>query len=55
MLLSVNMTQMKRWNVTSDNVRYFESIMANDGKFFTLDARPYVDLLCDFNIFYTAS
>lgn len=52
-LLSVNMRHMDRWRVTSDNVRFYDCIMRNKGTFLTLDYRPYVDLLCQFNIFYT--
>ena len=51
--LSVNMAQMDRFQVCADTVVCYENIIANGGKFFTLDARRYVDLLCEFNIFYT--
>jgi hypothetical protein len=51
--ISVNMSQMNRWKVYSDNVRYYDSIMSTNGKVVTLDTKPYVDLLTDFNIFYT--
>ena len=53
MLLSINMLQMKRWQVNQDNVRYFDNIYKAGGIFQTLDPRPYVDLLCGFCIFYT--
>jgi hypothetical protein len=51
--LSVNMNQMSNWKVDSDNIRYFDSIMKTKGKVSTLDARTYVEFLCEFNIFYT--
>lgn len=51
--LSINMAKMDRWQVNSDNVRLFDSIHVAGGKFFTLDAQPYINLLCEFNIFYT--
>ena len=49
----VNMSHMNRWQVTSDNVRWFDSIMRTKGIVVTLDSRPYVDFLNEFNIFYT--
>jgi len=51
--VGVNMRQMNRWQVTSDNVRWFDSIMRTKGIVVTLDSRPYVDFLNEFNIFYT--
>jgi hypothetical protein len=52
--MSINMQQFRaKFNVTSDNVVMFEKIMATSGKFFTLDARPYVEELGLFGIFYT--
>ena len=54
MEFSVNMKQMGRFNVTSDNVRWYENIIATNGKFFTLTPDVYRDLLCEFGIFYTA-
>ena len=51
--ISVNMRQMNRWQVTSDNVRWFEAIHRANGRLITLDARPYVEWLNTFNIFYT--
>lgn len=53
--LHVNMKQMDRWKVTSDNVRWFDSIVCTGGEVSTLDMRPYVEFLCEFNIFYTAT
>jgi hypothetical protein len=47
------MNQMSNWKVDSDNIRYFDSIMKTKGKVSTLDARTYVEFLCEFNIFYT--
>ena len=52
--LWVNMVQMNRWKVTSDNVRFYDAIMCNHGTVLTLDSRPYVELLTDFSIFFTA-
>lgn len=51
--LSVNMKQLKRWKVDSDNVKFYDKIWQNQGKFYTLDVRPYVELLQKYNIFYT--
>ena len=51
--INVNMVDMKKFNVCSDNVRVFESIKKNKGSFFTLDTRPYVEELNEFGIFYT--
>jgi len=51
--IRVNVQQMSRWNVTADNVREYDSIMRNGGEVLTLDARPYVERLCEFSIFYT--
>jgi hypothetical protein len=48
------MTQFRqKWKYTSDNVKYAEMIEKNHGKFFTLDATPYVERLDEFCIFYT--
>jgi hypothetical protein len=52
-LLSVNLAQMKKWKVYSDNIRYYDAIMAAKGKLHVLDVRPYMDNLNDFSIFYT--
>ena len=52
-MLSVNMKQMNKWNVTQDNVRFYDSIMRNKGKVVSLDYRAYMELLNEFNIFYT--
>jgi len=43
--IKINMKQMARWNVDSDNVKFFDVIQINKGSFFTLDSRPYVELL----------
>jgi len=51
--ISINMKQMSKWNVTSDNVKYFDIIQVNKGKFFTLDSRTIQELLNEFGIFYT--
>jgi hypothetical protein len=51
--IRVNISQMDRWKVCADNVQYYNSIMIAGGTFLTLDAKPYVDLLNEFNIFYT--
>lgn len=51
---SINMRQMRdKWKPFSDNVKYQEKILENQGKFFTLDTRPYEDWLNEFNIYYT--
>jgi len=53
--LSVNMSQMNRWKVDQDNVKYYDSIMKTKGKVQSLDLQPYKNFLDEFNIFYTAS
>jgi enoyl-[acyl-carrier-protein] reductase (NADH) len=53
-MIKVNMKQMKNWKVTSDNVKFYDSIMKTKGSVVTLDKRPYVELLCEFNIMFTA-
>ncbi len=53
-MLTVNMKQMSKWIVTQDNVKFYDSIMKNNGSVVTLDTRPYVELLTDFGIFFTA-
>ena len=51
--LAISMQQFKRrWKYTTDNVNLAEKIEETNGKFFTLDARPYVKWLDEFNIFY---
>lgn len=52
-LLRVNMAQMKRWRVYSDNVRCFDSIYRTHGVVQTLDSMPYTQWLNEFGIFYT--
>jgi hypothetical protein len=48
-------TQLRRrWRVDSSNVRYFDALVRGQGEVFTLDVRPYVALLTDFGIFFTA-
>lgn len=51
--ISINMNQMDRWKVTSDNVEYYDRIMTLNGPFFTLDVRGYIEWLNEFGIFYT--
>ena len=51
--LSINISQMSQFNITADNVHLHENITRNNGKFFTLDARPYIEELNLFGIFYT--
>lgn len=53
-MISVNMKQMDRWVVDQSNVKFFDHIMKNKGKVSTLDTRPYVEYLTEFNIFFTA-
>jgi hypothetical protein len=53
--ISVNMNQMNKWKVFQDNVSWYNSIMKNNGKFSTLDMRPYIELLNEFGIFYTST
>ena len=52
-MLKVEMSQMHKWVVNSDNIKYFDSIHKTNGNVLTLDKRPYIDLLCEFNIFFT--
>ena len=54
-MIKVNMKQMNKWGVTQDNVRFYDHIMKNKGVIVTLDPRPYIDLLTDFGIFFTAN
>jgi hypothetical protein len=53
--ISINMAQMKKWKVTSDNVIQYEAILQCNGKFSPLDLRPFIYWLDEFNIFYTAT
>lgn len=53
--LSVNLSQISKWTVDSDNVKFYDSIMKTKGKVSTLDVRGYIDYLCEFNIFYTVT
>jgi len=53
--INVNMKDMKKFKVTSDNVVCFENIKKNKGSFFTLDFRPYVEFFSEFNIFFTVT
>ena len=39
--------------VDADNVRAFDKLAKADGYFFTLDARPYKDLLDNLSMMYT--
>lgn len=54
-MIKVNMNQMNRWVVDQDNVKFFDNIMKSKGKVMTLDSRPYINFLTEFNIFFTAS
>lgn len=54
-MIKVNMKQMKKWNVTEDNVKWFDSIMKTKGSVITLNPQQYVDLLCEFGIMFTFS
>lgn len=53
--MRINMAQMHKWKVTQCNVKYFDTIHVCGGTFATLDPSRYVDLLCEFGIFYTLS
>ena len=46
---------MAKWDVTQDNVRFYDHIMKNNGSVMTLDSRSYIELLTDFGIFFTAN
>lgn len=55
-IISVNMKQFKaNFLVNSDNVRVYETIMWNKGKFITLYPDRYTELLNEFNVFYTVT
>jgi hypothetical protein len=41
--------------INQDNVQTFDRLCKTDGIFFTLDDRPYVDLLTEINVFFTVS
>lgn len=49
------MKQMKKFKVTSDTVKYYDSILKTKGRVLSLDYRPYIELLSEFGIFYTLS
>lgn len=52
--LSINVQQVKeKFKVTADNAHRYSHILAVKGLFFTLDARPYMEELNEFGIFYT--
>lgn len=52
--LSINMSQFRRkWSVYQDNLIVYEKIVLTNGRLWVLDARPYVDWLQEFCIFYT--
>jgi hypothetical protein len=56
----VNTKQVReKVSVTQDNVRFFDAIMKADAGHgiayvSTLDTRPYVDMLLEANVFFTA-
>lgn len=52
-MIKVNLQQMSKWNVTEDNVKFYDNIMKSKGKVVSLDNRGYIYWLCEFNIFYT--
>lgn len=59
-MLIVNVKQVKeKVRVTTDNVRFFDAIMRADnghGMAYlqTLDQRPYIDMLLEAGVFFTA-
>ena len=53
--LKVNISEMYKWNVTSDNAPYFDSIMRTNGIVQSLDVRPYQEFLTDFGINFTST
>ena len=53
--IHVNMKQMKKFNVDSNNVRVFDTIKKNKGVVFAIDVRPYVEALTEFGIFFTVT
>jgi len=52
-VIRVNMAHMSRVPVYSDNVRWVNNIYNADGVVATLDTRPYVDMLCEYGVFFT--
>lgn len=52
-ILIINMKQMSKWKVTSDNVKFYDNIMKTKGRVVSLDFRPYMEFLNEFAIFYT--
>lgn len=44
----------RRWTVDAGNVWCFDALVRGRGEVFTLDVRPYVELLTDFGICFTA-
>ena len=52
-MLTVNMKQMDKWVVTEDNVRCYDYIIRTSGRVLSLDYKPYIEYLNEFNIFFT--
>lgn len=55
--IKVNMKQFrdKAPLPTVDDIKIYDSISNTQGKIITLDTSPYIDYLCEHNIFYTLS
>ena len=53
-IIKVNMKQFnEKWYDYQDNIKFGDNIRKNNGIINTLDARGYIEWLCEFNIFYT--
>lgn len=51
--IHVNMKQLNKWKVYSDNVIAYDQIIQSKGKFFTNRPKIYTQWLDEFGIFYT--
>jgi hypothetical protein len=49
------MKQIKQWKVNQDNVKFYNSIVCENGRVLSLDYRPYVEFLTKFGILFTVS
>ncbi len=51
--INYNPAHVKRIPIDADNVRWVNNLILAKGRLTTLDGRPYVDLLCQYGVFYT--
>lgn len=43
----------ENWQFTTETINRFEILLATKGRFQTDNPTPWIDLLCEFNIFFT--